>query len=145
MVTGNSVIAFQGYRSLPSDHSDSEVLMEGPSNTLVEEMAAMKMQLQQLASNNAMLKKAWADACKKETDQTYAKTWEETAKPETQDPIGRVVALLETAKQEDPEEHYISLLEAQRAAGRATLSTYAELSKAVSAYKKKYQSFCSTL
>jgi len=81
--------------------------------------------------------KKLADIQRKDTDQAFSKTWSETATPETQDPIGRVIALLDLPKQEDLQEYYVSLLKAERAAGRATLNMYAELSKAEAAYEKK--------
>ena len=80
---------------------------------------------------------------RKDSEQSFAKTWAETVTPETQDPIGRVVALLEAPKQEDSQENYVRLLKAEKAAGRATLSTYSELSKAEAAYEKKLRNFSS--
>ena len=100
-------------------------------------MAVVMGQLQQILAKQAVTEKAIADIQKKDTDQAFVKTWGETATPETQDPIGRVDALLEAPKQEDSQEYYISLLKAERAAGRATLTTFSELSKAEAAYKKK--------
>ena len=98
-------------------------------------------QLQQILAKQAVTEKAIADIKKKGMDQAFVKAWGETVTPETQDPIGRVVALLEAPKQEDSQEYYISLLKAERAAGRATLTTFSELSKAEAAYKKKLRDF----
>ena len=134
-------MAFQGYPSLPSDDSGSEVEMEGAPNPPTENMAVVMGQLQQLLAKQAVTDKKLADIEKKGTDQAFAKTWEESATPETQDPIGRVVALLDSAIQKDSQGYYVSLLKAKIVAGRAPLSTYAELSKAEAAYKKKMREF----
>ena len=52
---------------------------------------------------------------------------------DSEDPIGRVIAKLEKPKQEDSQRHYFGLLKAEVAAGRATLATYADLSKSEAA------------
>ena len=82
-----------------------------------------------------------ADIEKKSMDQAFVKTWEESTILETQDPIGRFIALLEILKQEDSQGHCESLLKAEIAAGGASLSTYAELSKAEAAYKREFSRF----
>ena len=137
MATGNTVATTQGYPGLLSDDSGSEVEIEGPSNPSTDNMALVMGQLQQILAKQAVSEKAKADIQKKDTDQAFVKTRGETATPETQDSIVRVVALLEAPKQENSQEYYISLLNTERAAGRATLSTFSGLSKADAAYKKK--------
>ena len=134
VATGNTVATFKGYPSLPSDDSGSEVEMEGPSDQVTNSMAEMKEQFKMLLAKQEVTKKELADIKKKDTDQAFARTCAETA---TQDPIRRVVALLEAPKQENSQEYYVRLLKAERAAGRATLMTFSELSKAEAAYKKK--------
>lgn len=47
--------------------------------------------------------------------------------------MGRVIAKLEKPKQEDSQRPYVGLLKAEVAAGRATLATYADLSKSEAA------------
>ncbi len=98
VATGNTVATFQGYPSLPSDDSGSEVEMEGEPNPPMENMAEVMGQLQQLLVKQAVTDKKLADIEKQGMDQAFAKTWEESTTPETQDPFGRVIALLETAK-----------------------------------------------
>ena len=141
VATGNTMAKLQGYPSLPSDNSGSEIEMEGSSNPPTDNMAVIMGQLQQILAKQAITDKTLADIQKKNTDQAFTKTWEDLATPETQDPIGRVIALLETAKQKDSQGHYVSLLKAEVAAGRATLYTYAKLSKAEAAFKKKLREF----
>ena len=42
VTTGNTVATFQGYPSLPSDDSESEGEMEGPSHQGLDGMAEMR-------------------------------------------------------------------------------------------------------
>ena len=141
LATENTVAEFQGYLTLPSDDSESEIEMERSSNPPPDNITVMMGQLQQILAKQAVTDKKLADIQKKDTDQAFAKTWEESATPETQDSICRVIAILETAKQEDSQGHNVNLLKEEVAAGRATLATYAELSKAEAAYKKKLREF----
>ena len=46
--TGNTVATFQGYPSLPSDDSGSEVEMEEPSHPAIDGMAEIRQQFQML-------------------------------------------------------------------------------------------------
>ena len=46
--TGNTVATFQGYPSLPSDDSGSEVEMEGPSHPAIDGMAEIRKWFQLL-------------------------------------------------------------------------------------------------
>ena len=55
VATGNTVATFQGYPSLHSDDSGSEVEMEGPSNQAPDNMSAMRDQLQQLLAKCEMI------------------------------------------------------------------------------------------
>ena len=50
MATGNTVATFQGYPSLPSDDSESEVEMEGPSHPAIDGMVEIRQQFQLLQS-----------------------------------------------------------------------------------------------
>jgi len=54
VATGNTVAAFQGYPSLPSDDSGSEVEMEGAPNPPMDNMAVVMGQVQQILANQAM-------------------------------------------------------------------------------------------
>ena len=63
VATGNTVATFQGYPSLPSDDSGSEVEMEGQSHPAIDDMVEIRQQFQQVAG---------------------------VMTPETQDPIGKV-------------------------------------------------------
>ena len=42
VATGNTVVTFQGYPSLPSDDSGSEVEMEGQSHPAIDDMAEIR-------------------------------------------------------------------------------------------------------
>ena len=48
VTTGNTVATFQGYPSLPSDDSEPEVEMEGPSQPAMDGMAEIRQQFQLL-------------------------------------------------------------------------------------------------
>ena len=104
VATGNTVANFQGYSSLPSDDSGSEVEMEGPSHPAMDGLGEMRQQFQLLQAQSAT--------------------------PETQDPIGRVVAVLERPKVEDSQEFFEPWLKAEKAAGRADRQTFRDMSRA---------------
>ena len=104
VATGNTVANFQGYPSLLSDDSGSEVEMEGPSHPAMDGLGEMRQQFQLLQAQSAT--------------------------PETQDPIGRVVAVLERPKVEDSQEFFESWLKAEKAAGRADRQTFRDMSRA---------------
>ena len=101
VATGNTVATFQGYPSLPSDDSGSEVEMEGPSHPVIDGMAEMRRQFQMLQAQLTETKEKLASMEQKDKEKSFAQTWQESATPETQDPIGRVVAILERPKVED--------------------------------------------
>ena len=48
VATGNAVATFQGYPSLPSDDSEKEVEMEGPSHPAIDSMVEIRQQFQLL-------------------------------------------------------------------------------------------------
>ena len=104
VATGNTVAKFQGYPSLPSEDSGSEVEMEGPSHPRMDGLMKMRLQFQQLQAQLAANNKELVDIKKKDLDQAFARTWQESATPEPQDPIVRVVTLLECTKVEDSQE-----------------------------------------
>ena len=91
--TGNTVATFQGYPSLPSDDSGSEVEMEEPSHPAIDGMAEKRQQFQMLQAQLTETKDKLASMERKDKDKSFAQTWQEAATPETQDPIGRVVAI----------------------------------------------------
>ena len=95
VTTGNTVATFQGYPSLPSDDSESEGEMEGPSHPAIDGMAEIRRQFQLLQAQLAEIKKEMAEIKQKDKEKSFAQTWQESATPETQDPIGRVVAMLD--------------------------------------------------
>ena len=121
VATGNTVATFQGYPSLPSDDSGSEVEMEGPSHPAMDGLEEMRQQFQQLQAQLAATNWELVNIKQKDKDQAFAKTWQVEATLETQDPIGRVVAVLERPKKEDSQEYYVSLLKALKAAGKADM------------------------
>ena len=123
VTTGNTVATFQGYPSLPSDDSGSEVEMEGPSNPAIDSTAEIRQQFQLLQAQLAETKKEMAEIKQKDKDKSFAQTWQESATPETQDPIGRVVSMLEPHKVEDSQEYYVSWLKKEKAEGRADRQT----------------------
>ena len=108
VATGNTVVNFQGYPSLPKDDSGSEVEMEGPSHPAMDGLEEMRQQFQLLQAQLADTKKEIVDIKKKDKDKSFAQTWQESVTQETQDPIGRVVADLEHPKGEDSQEFYVS-------------------------------------
>ena len=118
MATGNTVVTFQGYPSLPSDDSGSEVEMEGQSHPGIDDMAEIRQQFQLLQAQLTETKEKLANMEQKDKDKSFAHTWLEAATPETQDPIRRVVAILERPKVEDAQEVYMSFLKAEKAAAR---------------------------
>ena len=118
VATGNTVDTFQGYPSLPSDDSETEVEMEGPSHPAIDGLAEIRQQFQQLQAQLTETKKELSDIKQKDKDKSFAQVWQESATQETQDPIRRVVAILERPKVEDSQEFYVSWLKAEKAAGR---------------------------
>ena len=126
VTTGNTGATFQGYPSLPSDDSGSEVEMEGPSHPAVDGMAEIRQQVQLLQAQLAETKKEMAEIKQKDKDKSFPQTWQESA---TQDPIGRVVAMLEHPKVEDSQEFYVSWLKKEEAEGRADRQTLRDLSE----------------
>ena len=141
VATGNTVANFQGYPNLPSDDSGLEVEIEGPSNLVMDVLEEMRQHFQLLQAQLVATNKELANIKNKDSDQAFAKTWQESATPETQDLSVGVVALLERPKVEDSQEYYVMLLKVEKAAGRATMNTHAELSKAEAAYEKKLRNF----
>ena len=108
VATGNTVVNFQGYPSLPKDDSGYEVEMEGPSHPAMDGLEEMRQQFQLLQAQLADTKKEIVDIKKKDKDKSFAQTWQESVTQETQDPIGRVVADFEHPKVEDSQEFYVS-------------------------------------
>ena len=141
MATGNTVANFQGYPSLLSHDSGSEVEMEGPSHPAMDGLAEMRLQFQLLQAQLAETKKELADIKQNDKDKSFAQTWQESATPETQDPIGRVVAVLEHPKVEDSQEFYVSWLKAEKAVGRTDRQTFRDLSRAEAEYEKRLRDF----
>ena len=141
VATGNTVASFQGYPSLPSDDSGSEVEMEGPSHPVVDGMAEMRRQFQMLQAQLTEIKEKLANIEQKDKEKSFAQTWQESATPETQDPIGRVVAILERLKVKDAQEVYLTYLKGEKAAGRGDRQTLRDLSKAEAEYKKRLLNF----
>ena len=126
--TGNTVATFQGFPSLPSDDSGSEVEMEGPSHPAIDGMAEIRQQFQLLQAQLAETKREMAEMKQKDKDISFAQTWQESLTPETPDPIGRVVAMLERPKVEDSQEFYVSWLKTEKAEGRADRQMFRDLS-----------------
>ena len=141
VATGNTVATFQGYPSLPSDNSGSEVEMEGQSHPAIDDMAEIRQQFQLLQAQLTETKNKLADIEQKDMDKSFTQTWQESATPETQDPIGKVVARLVRPKVEDAQEVYVSFLKAERAAGRGDRLTLVDLSRAEAEYKKRLLDF----
>ena len=110
VTTGNTVANFQGYPSLPSNDSESEGEMEGPSHPVIDGMAEIRQQFQMLQAQLAETKDKLANMERKDKEKSFAQTWQEAATPETQDPIGRVVAILERTKVEDAQVVYLNYL-----------------------------------
>ena len=84
---GNTVATFQGYPSLPSDDSGSEVEMEGPYHPAIDRMVEIRQQFQLLQAQLAETKKEMVEIKQKDKDKSFAQTWQESATLETQDPI----------------------------------------------------------
>ena len=62
---------------------------------MMDELAEMRQQFQQLQAQLAETKKEMAEIKQKDKDKSFAQTWQEAATPEAQDPIARVVSILE--------------------------------------------------
>ena len=71
--TGNTVATFQGYPSLPSDDSGSEVEMERPSHPAIDGMAEIRQQFQLLQAQLSETKKELADIKQKDKDKSFAR------------------------------------------------------------------------
>ena len=138
---GSTVATAQGYPSLPSDDSESEVEMEGPSHPGLDSMAEIRQQFQILQAQLAETKDKLASMERKDKEKSFAQTWQEAATPETQDPIGRVVAILERTKVEDAQLDYLNYLRAEKAAGKGDRQTLRDLSKAEAEYKRRMLEF----
>ena len=85
VATGKTVATFQGYPSLPSDYSGSEVEMERPSQRAVDGMAEIRLQFQLLQAQLVETKKELAEIKQKDKDKSFAQTWQESVTPETQE------------------------------------------------------------
>ena len=81
VATGNTVATFQGYPSLPSDDSKTEVEMEGPSHPAIDGMAEIRQQFQLLQAQLLETKKELVDIKQKDKDKSFAQTWQEAATP----------------------------------------------------------------
>ena len=138
---GNKVATFQGYPSLHSDDSESEVEMEGQSHPAIDGMAEIRQQFQLIQAKLSETKKELVDIKQKDKDKSFAQTWQEAAVTETQDPIGRVVAILEGPKLEDSQECYVSFLKAEKADGRGDRQTLRDLSREEAEYEKRLLDF----
>ena len=71
VATGNTVATFQGYLSLPSDDSRSEVEMEGPSHPVIDGMAEIRQQFQLLQAQLMETKKKLAYIEQKDKDKSF--------------------------------------------------------------------------
>ena len=141
VTTGSNVATLQGYPSLPSDDSESEGEMEGPSHPAIDGLAEIRQQFQLLQAQLAETKVELASMKRKDKEKSFAQTWQEAATPETQDPIGRVIAILERTKVEDAQVDYLNYLRAEKAAGRGDRQTLRDLSRTEAEYKKKMLEF----
>ena len=115
VTTGNTVATFQCYPSLPSDDSESEGEMEGPSHPAIDGMAEIRQQFQRLQAQLTETKDKLASMERKDKEKSFTQTWQESATPETQDPIGRVVAILERPKVEDAQKVDLKYLKGEKA------------------------------
>ena len=75
---GNIVANFQGYPSLPSEDSGSEVEMEGPSQTAIDGMAKIRQQFQLLQALLTETKEKLANIEQKDKEKSFAQTSQET-------------------------------------------------------------------
>ena len=64
--TGNTVATFQGYPSLPSDDSGSEVEMEGPSHPAIDGISVIRQEFQLLQSQLTETEKEMAEIKQKD-------------------------------------------------------------------------------
>ena len=85
VTTGNNVATLQGYPSLPSDDSESEEEMEGPSHPAIDGMAEIRQQFQMLQAQLVETKDELASIKRKDKEKSFAQTWQEAATPETQE------------------------------------------------------------
>ena len=76
VATGNTVATFQGYLSLHSDDSGSEVEMEGPSYPAIDGMAEMRQQFQMLQAQLMETKEKLANIEQKDKDKSFTQTWQ---------------------------------------------------------------------
>ena len=81
----NGMAMFQGYPSLPSDDSESEGEMEGPSHSAIDGMAEIRQQFQLLQAQLAETQDELAIIKRKDKEKSFAQTWQEAATPETQE------------------------------------------------------------
>ena len=78
VTTGNTVATFQGYPSLPSDDSESEGEMEGPSHPAID---GIRQQFQMLQAQLAETKDKLASIERKDKEKSFTQTWQEAATP----------------------------------------------------------------
>ena len=129
---------FQGYPTLPSDESDSEIEMTDPQPNPLE---VMMQQMQQMQMKLQEVEKQQKEDRKRDDKQSYAQTWETCAKPETHDPIARVVAKLEKPKLKYGTLDYLMMLRGLMDAWGADQSVYTELSKVEETYNRRIREF----
>ena len=104
MATGNTVATFHGYPSLPSDDSETEVEMEGPSHPAMDSMAEIRQQFQLLQAQLSETKKVLAYIKQKDKDKSFSQKWQEAE--------GRRFPRV-----------YVSFLKVEKAAGRGDRQT----------------------
>ena len=68
VASGNTVATFQGYPSLPSDDSGSEVEMEVQSHPAIDDMADIRQQFQLLQAHLTETRKKLVDIEQKDKD-----------------------------------------------------------------------------
>ena len=81
VTTGSTVVTFQGYPSLPSDDSESEGEMEGPSHPAIDGMAEIRQQFQMLQAQLPETKDKLASIERKDKEKSFTQTWQEAATP----------------------------------------------------------------
>ena len=75
VATGNTVATFQGYPSLLSDDSGSEVEMEGQSHPAIDDMAEIRQQFQLHQAQLTETKEKLVNIEQKDKDKSFAQTW----------------------------------------------------------------------
>ena len=134
-MTSVTVEPFQGYPTLPSGKSDTELNMvenEASNPNPMEIMMQLKMD---------SLEKELKNLQQKEENMAFTQTWENNGVLETHDPIARVVAKLERPKKVERTLSYMELLRADVDSGRAYRHAHAELSKSEENYDKRMREF----